>query len=241
VSGVRLRQVALVAAELKPVVAAARRELELEEDPFADPGISVFGLHNAVMGVGDTFLEVVSPVQDGTTAGRYLERRGGDGGYMAIFQVEDLAAARARIDALGIRVVWRSDQPDIAGTHLHPKDVRGALVSIDWASPPQSWRWAGPSWTGGAPAHRGGGITAVTVQTVQPRELAARWGAVLGRESLEAEGGAAIALDGGEVRFVPERDGRGEGICEIEVVVPGARERRCALGGIDVVIRPTGG
>ncbi len=240
-SGVRLRQVALVARELEPVVAAARRELELEEDPFSDPGISVFGLHNAVMAVGDTFLEVVSPVQEGTTAGRYLERRGGDGGYMAIFQVEDLAAARARIDALGIRVVWRSDQSDIAGTHLHPRDVPGALVSIDWASPPESWRWAGPSWTGGAPTHRRGGITAVTVQTAQPRELAAQWGAVLGRESLEVEGGAAIALDGGEVRFVPERDGRGEGICEIEVNVPGGWERRCALGGINVVIGPIGG
>ncbi len=86
-----------------------------------------FGLQNAVFTAGDTFVEVVSPVREGTTAGRYLERRGGDTGYMAIFQV--------------------------AGTHLRPRDVPGAIVSIDWADPPGSWRWAGPAWTGAAAPH----------------------------------------------------------------------------------------
>jgi hypothetical protein len=45
-----------------------------------------FGLTNAVFAVGDTFVEVVAPTQPDTTAGRYLKRRGGDGGYMAIFR-----------------------------------------------------------------------------------------------------------------------------------------------------------
>ncbi len=240
-SGVRLRQVALVARELAPVVADARRELAVEAEPFADQGVATFGLHNAVMALGDTFLEVVSPIEEGTTAGRYLERRGGDGGYMAIFQVEDLEAARARIEALGIRVVWRSDHPDIAGTHLHPKDLPGALVSIDWAAPPESWRWAGPAWTGGAPAHRAGGISALSVQSDAPGELAGKWAAVLDRE-LSVEGDTALVrLDRGELRFVPLRDHRGEGICELEVAVPGARPHRCVMGGVDVVVVPTVG
>ena len=34
------------------------------------------------MPVGDTFLEVVSPIDPKATAERYLARRGGDGGYM---------------------------------------------------------------------------------------------------------------------------------------------------------------
>ena len=38
-----------------------------------------FGLTNAVFTVGDTFVEVVAPAQPDTTAGRYLERRGGHG------------------------------------------------------------------------------------------------------------------------------------------------------------------
>jgi len=65
----RLRQVALVARELDPVVADLTAVLGIEV-AFHDPGVAEFGLRNAVMPVGDTFLEVVSPVQENTTAGR---------------------------------------------------------------------------------------------------------------------------------------------------------------------------
>ena len=71
----RLRQVALVAREIEPAVEALRSVLGLG-DPFRDPGVAEFGLRNAVMPLGDDFLEVVSPVQPGTSAGRWLERHG---------------------------------------------------------------------------------------------------------------------------------------------------------------------
>ena len=148
--------------------------------PFHDPGVGQFGLTNAVFAAGDTFVEVVAPAQPETTAGRYLERRGGDGGYMAIFQVPDLAAARRRVAGLGVRVVWAADRPDIAGTHLHPGDVPGAIVSLDWAAPERSWRWAGPSWTGHVPEHPPGGVTGLTIEVNDPAAAARRWAAVLG-------------------------------------------------------------
>ena len=99
-SGPRLRQVALVARVCDRVAGQLRGSFGWPE-PFSDPGVAQFGLTNAVFAAGDTFVEVVSPVQPGTTAGRYLDRRGGDGGYMAIFQVPDLAAARG----VGVRAV----------------------------------------------------------------------------------------------------------------------------------------
>jgi len=109
----RLRQVALVARELDPVVADLTAVLGIEV-AFHDPGVAEFGLRNAVMPVGDTFLEVVSPVQETTTAGRWLERHGGDGGYMVILQTEDLEADRRRLARLGIRLVWQIALDDIA-------------------------------------------------------------------------------------------------------------------------------
>src|SRR5499427_358363 len=99
---------------------------------------------------------------------------------MAIFQVPDLAAARRRVADLGVRVVWAADLPDIAGTHLHPRDVPGAIVSLDWADPEQSWRWAGPSWTGRVPEHAPGGVTGLTIEVSDPAAAAQRWAAVLG-------------------------------------------------------------
>ena len=163
-------------------------------EPFADPGVARFGLRNAVLAVGDTFVEVVAPFEPGTTAGRYLERRGGDGGYMAIFQLADLTLARRRVAELGVRVIWTADLPDIAGTHLHPKDVPGAIVSLDWADPADSWRWAGPSWTGHAPEHAPGGVTGLTIEVRDPFAAAERWAAVLGVPAGREDGNAVVEL-----------------------------------------------
>src|SRR5579863_3475385 len=101
----RLRQVALAAHDLEPVAKALAATFGWPE-PFHDPGVGEFGLENSVFAAGDTFVEVVAPVRSATTAGRYLERRGGDTGYMAIFQVDDVGAARERVAAAGVRVVW---------------------------------------------------------------------------------------------------------------------------------------
>jgi hypothetical protein len=213
-SGPRLRQVALVASDCDRVAGEFRQAFGLPE-PFHDPGVRQFGLTNAVFAVGDTFLEVVAPARPGTTAGRYLERRGGDGGYMAIFQVPDLAAARGRLAGLGVRVVWTADLPDIAGTHLHPRDVPGAIVSLDWAEPAESWRWAGPSWTGRAPEHAPGGVTGLTIEVDDPAAAADRWAAVLG---IPATGTVVTLPDSGQrLRFVPARAGHGQGITEVAI------------------------
>src|SRR5512145_1003705 len=107
----RLRQIALVARELDSTVEVLCDVLGIEV-AFHDPGVEVFGLRNAVMPLGDTFLEVVSPDRPGTSAGRLLERRGGDGGYMVIVQSQAKAADRARVGSLGVRIVWEADLPD---------------------------------------------------------------------------------------------------------------------------------
>jgi hypothetical protein len=217
-AGPRLRQVALVAADC---AGAARRLQEAFSwpEPFQDPGVGRFGLTNVVFAVGDTFVEIVAPVQPGTAAGRYLERRGGASGYMAIFQMPDLAQARRRVTAAGVRVVWTADFADIAGTHLHPKDVPGAIVSLDWADPAESWRWAGPEWTGHAPAHPEGGLAGLTIEVTDPAGAAARWAEVLGVAVTSDGDAVAIELEHArqDLRFVPAAPGRGEAIAEVRL------------------------
>jgi len=234
---VRLRQVVLAVAELEPVAEQLGDELGLI-DPFADPGVAAFGLRNAVFALGDTFVEVVSPIRPDTAAGRYMQRKGGDCGYMLIFQFDDLDAARARVDRMGIRVVWRADHLDISGTHLHPADMRGAIVSLDRADPPGSWRWAGPAWTGREATGAPGTVVGAGVRAKEADVVAARWAEVLGAK-VTAEG--RLELDGGFVELVPCATEREEGLSEVTVVVPPeVRRGRHAveIGGVRFVLRP---
>src|ERR1017187_2190026 len=120
-AGPRLRQVAIVARDCGRVADEVRPAFGWPP-PFHDPGVGQFGLTNAVFAVGDTFVEVVAPTRPDTAASRYLARRGGEGGYMAIFQVPDLGAARRLLADLGVRVVWTADLPDMGGTPPHPND-----------------------------------------------------------------------------------------------------------------------
>ncbi len=236
-----IRQIALVARELEPVVADLTAVLGIEVG-FRDPGVAEFGLHNAVMPVGQTFLEVVSPVREGTTAGRLLDRRGGDGGYMVILQTADLGADRKRLAALGVRVVWQVELDDIATVHLHPRDIGGAIVSLDQPVPPESWRWGGPEWRARVRTDVVRGITNATIQAEDPSRMAARWAEVLG---LPAPRGpeAMLRLSPGAIRFVPITDGHGEGVralgvtaTDAERALATARARGLAVSGRSVSV-----
>jgi hypothetical protein len=176
---IRLRQVALVARHLDRAVDALCSEFGLTVC-YRDPGVATFGLVNALMTVGDQFLEVVAPAQEGTTAGRLLDKRcPGDPsavtGYMAIYQVDDLDRREQHLADHRVRIVWRGDFPSIRGRHLHPADVGGAIVSIDEPTPPASWMWAGTDWQ----AHRDTSvvtaIAGVTVRAHDPHAMRARW------------------------------------------------------------------
>ncbi len=173
---VRLRQAVIAARELDPALERLRRDFGLGE-PFADPAVAYFGLRNAVFAIGDTFLEVVSPIKPDTSAGRLLERRGGDCGYMAMFQVDDFTAARERARGLGVREVFEVAFDDIAEAHLHPADMRGAIVSISQPDPAPSWRWAGPNWERRSVPGR---VAEVTVGVADPAATAERWASVIG-------------------------------------------------------------
>lgn len=217
----RLRQVALVAKDLDPVVDDLCATLGIEV-AFNDPGVEGFGLKNAVMPIGDTFLEVICPVQEGTTAGRLLKRRGGDGGYMVIVQTQDLEADRARMDELGVRIVWEIKLEDAAAIHLHPRDIGGAIFSFDAMTPPDSWRWAGPIWQEKVKTGIVTEIIGAEIQSTDPAAMAARWAQVLALETLDtANGTQCIPLEGGYLRFVPDTDGRGEGVSGIDLTTAG--------------------
>jgi hypothetical protein len=213
VAPVRLRQVVLITRDLPAVTARLQAELGLAVG-FKDEGVGHFGLENRVLAIGDCFIEVLTPLTKESAGHRYLARRGADGGYMAIFQFQDRDAPRRRAAELGIRIVWQADLEDISGTHLDPRDVPGAIVSLDWADPPESWHWAGPDWRGSSAvlAARPGGITSLEVAVADPTASASRWADVLGGEA-QLRGSQVMLPDARQViSFVDSSPMTGEGI-----------------------------
>ncbi|NJN50418.1 MAG: hypothetical protein HC809_00075 [Gammaproteobacteria bacterium] len=126
----KLRQIALVARQLAPAEAALSEVLGVAVC-YRDPGVAHFGLENALFPIGNQLLEVVAPTREGTAAGRYLERRGGDGGYMVITQCDDHAPRRARVDALGVRLAHEFTTKGFVNMQMHPKDTGGTFFEID--------------------------------------------------------------------------------------------------------------
>jgi hypothetical protein len=231
----RLRQIALVAHDLAAARAEITAVLGLDYD-YDDPGVGKYGLKNAVFPVGTTFLEVVSPKAPGTTAARLLDKRGGDGGYMVILQVDDLAEARARVRDVGARIVDQTDNDGAAFTHIHPKDIGGAILSLDHMNPKERWEWGGPHWHDHVRTDVSVAIVGAELQAEDPSRMAARWAAVLGRSAQQRDGGWRIDLDEGEIRFVAVRDGRGEGLGAFDVAVRNlsdVRSRAEAMGLLD--------
>ncbi len=222
----RLRQICLVAKELDPVEKQIIDVLGLEVC-FRDIGVAKYGLHNALFAMGGTFLEVVAPTQPNTAAGRYIERRKGDGGYMYIVDCDDLEHRREHFRKMGIRLVEDLKSPaDYAtgeGIHLHPRDTGGCLLSVDRHSPNPdmkgSYKWAGPDWRAHDHSRVMSEIIGAGMQSENPEALARRWSEILERPVTKAKvgEGSEIQLDNAFVRFGPLRDDRGEGMRSVHL------------------------
>jgi len=247
---VHLRQVALVASRLSHAVADLSDILGIEAC-HVDPGLAVWGLENTLLPVGHNFIEVVAPTKDGTAAGRYLARRGGDGGYMVICQtdtIESQNACRERAAALGVRVAYESDERDGFNImQLHPRDLEAAFLEIDWdVDADFNGRWepaGGSDWTRHVRTEHVRDIVGVELQCEDPPALADKWARIADVAVTSESGVPIVALSNAKLRFVPIADGRGPGLGGIdlaaidrEAILIRARARNAYVSDDQIVV-----
>ncbi len=235
-SYLRLRQICLVASDLDAREAEIAGILGLSVC-YRDPGVGKYGLRNALFTAGGTFLEIVSPTRPDTAAGRYIERRKGDGGYMFIVDCDDLERRRDAMRDVGVRIVEDlvSEAPyaKSEAIHLHPKDTGGCLLSIDrhsgGADMMGGYLWAGPGWQSHPASTTVSRIVGATIQCANPDETAERWSDILDvRSVLRPNGARLMPLDEGFARFVPLEDDRGEGLVAVHLQCSNAPAIRAA-------------
>ncbi|MBD3647300.1 MAG: VOC family protein [Pseudomonadales bacterium] len=235
---IQLRQICLVAAELEPVVQDLTDILGIERC-YVDPGVGQFGLENTLMPIGYNFLEVVAPVEDNTAAGRYLQRRQGDGGYMVITQADSKATqlqVRQNAQDNDVRVAFESERGDWHLIQLHPRDMVAAFLEIESdAHNDFTGHWhpvGGTGWEDKVKQDVTVDIIGVELQAADPHALADLWSRVTGLP-VEGDDTPMIRLNNATLRFVEETDGRGPGLGGLDIAVanPGhIRERAEARG-----------
>lgn len=238
----RLRQICLVAPDLEPAVDAVRAIFGLEVC-FRDPAVGKYGLVNALFVFGHQFLEIVAPTREGTTAGRFIERSGGRGGYMAIFDCTDPERRRELVQTLGVRVANLLDYPGYFGIQLHPRDCRATMLEFDRTEGAQDlngpYHPAGEHWRDAQRLDRVRGMPMIEVESPDPADLAGHWGRIADRPVLaDTDGRPALRFEQGAVSFVAAPTGTPERLSAVHVevadpraVLAAAVARGCTLEG----------
>jgi hypothetical protein len=195
-----------VAPHLEPVVGDIAAIMGLRVC-YRDGNVAKYGLENALLPVDTILLEVVAPFQPGTAAGRFLDKTGGRGGYMAIFCCDDPDERAKHASAMGVRVANVIDHAPYRGVQLHPRDCRAAFIEFNHTDgsddvlglyPP-----AGPDWQQSIARDVTQALTGVEMQSPEPQGLAEHWSKIIGIPASQNKSGEPeLVLPNCTFRFV---------------------------------------
>ena len=146
----RLRQVAFLVNDLEEAKNLYRRNLGMETCHSED--LSRYGLRNAVLPAGaGTFIELLQPTTEDSSADRYLQRRG-EAPYLLIFETHGYDRLIPHLKSMGVRLSEEPPTGEPAETEyrhafVHPASANGAFLEIiEVTGGNNLWPAAGPHW-----------------------------------------------------------------------------------------------
>ena len=131
----RLNHVAIAVPDLAAASAIYRDTLGAKVS--APQALPEHGVTVVFIDTGNTKIELLEPLGEGSPIASFLEKNPSGGMHHLCYEVDDILAARDRLEASGARVLGDGD-PKI-GAHgkpvlfLHPKDFAGTLVELEQA------------------------------------------------------------------------------------------------------------
>jgi methylmalonyl-CoA/ethylmalonyl-CoA epimerase len=131
----RLNHVAIAVPDLAAAAAVYRDTLGVAVSGAVEQ--HEHGVTTVFVELPNTKIELLAPLGDASPIARFLEKNPAGGIHHLCYEVEDIGAARAKLEAEGARVIG-DGEPKI-GAHgkpvlfLHPKDFCGTLVELEEA------------------------------------------------------------------------------------------------------------
>ncbi|MCH8809490.1 MAG: methylmalonyl-CoA epimerase [Proteobacteria bacterium] len=131
----RLNHVAIAVPDLAAAVAQYRDTLGARvsaPDALPEHGVTV-----VFVTLANTKIELLEPLGAGSPIAKFLERNPAGGVHHLCYEVDDIIAARDKLEAGGARVL--GDGEPKLGAHgkpvifLHPKDFCGTLIELEQA------------------------------------------------------------------------------------------------------------
>ena len=89
------------------------------------------GVRAALLDLGNSFLELLEPIDGETGIARFLERRG-EGMHHVCLEVDDIRASLAELKSQGVELIDQEPREGLTGTiaFLHPAALHGVLVEL---------------------------------------------------------------------------------------------------------------
>jgi methylmalonyl-CoA/ethylmalonyl-CoA epimerase len=131
----RLNHVAIAVPDLARAGALYREALGAEVS--APQALPEHGVTVVFVDLGNTKVELLEPLGANSPITAFLERHPDGGMHHICYEVDDIRAARDRLEAGGARILG-DGEPRI-GAHgkpvlfLHPKDFAGTLIELEQA------------------------------------------------------------------------------------------------------------
>lgn len=129
----RLNHVAIAVPDLEAASALYRNTLGARVSEPVD--MPEHGVTTVFVELPNTKIELLHPLGDNSPIASFLDRNAAGGIHHICYEVDDIIAARDRLEGEGLRVLGDGD-PRI-GAHgkpvlfLHPKDFCGTLVELE--------------------------------------------------------------------------------------------------------------
>jgi methylmalonyl-CoA/ethylmalonyl-CoA epimerase len=227
----RIHHVGIVVARLTDAYPFYRDTLELPL--FREATLKDQGVRAALLGAGETEIELLEPLEPTTGVARFLARHG-EGLHHLCFDVPSVAATLAAFGRRGVELIDTIPRPGLAGqiAFLHPRACAGVLVEL--ATPTEAVA------VSSSPLE----LKRLVIGAQDPRRTADLFQALFALSEVAMNGGSRIMLAAGQgaLLMVPAGEvGGTEGMVALSFVAEqfAALTARCDRAGVKL-LRGTG-